>query len=92
MRNTQRNFVSLGSKNDSLSKNNDRKKPAFLPRLAKQKVLDKFIDLSTADVFNRSTNFQNGMNQTDLTKGGFYNQSNMQNENKIQLLNAARDE
>jgi len=27
---------------------------SFLPRLAKQKVLDKFIDLSTADVFNRT--------------------------------------
>jgi len=25
----------------------------FLPRLAKQKVLEKFIDLSTADVFNK---------------------------------------
>lgn len=30
------------------------KQQTFLPRLAKQKVLDKFIDLSTADVFHRT--------------------------------------
>lgn len=30
------------------------KPSTFLPRLAKQKVLDKFIDLSTADVFHRT--------------------------------------
>ena len=34
----------------------NQEKPSnnFLPRLAKQKVLEKFIDLSTADVFNHT--------------------------------------
>lgn len=43
----------LGGTSQSAMQHQD-KQSTFLPRLAKQKVLDKFIDLSTADVFHHS--------------------------------------
>lgn len=44
-----------GSRLGALSNSGQQQdKQMFLPRLAKQKVLDKFIDLSTADVFHRT--------------------------------------
>lgn len=47
---TGRNFK---LKDNALSSAKEAHKP-YLPRLEKQKVLDRFIDLSTADVFNRT--------------------------------------